>query len=90
MKRQVSVNESLISLARKHPLYTPGKGEGQGASGLINLALSWALQPAQEASLKAHQASFALEELKAQREALEAQIAALEAPAAKPAKGAKK
>jgi len=88
-KVQVSIREDLLQTAKAHPLFQPGKKEGQGVVGLLNFALSWALAPAQEGPLTAYQASFELERLQAQKAELEARIAALSpapSPFAEPAK----
>lgn len=92
-KRQVSISEEQIKQAKDHPLFVPGRGEGQGYSGLISLALSWALSEENEGALQAYQASFELANLEAEKAALEARIKALakqaEPAAEKKAKGKK-
>lgn len=94
-KRQVLVSSEILEAIQQHPLYAPGRGrgEGEGAVGWIDLALSWALLPTNTEGLKAYKASFELERLKAEQAAITARIQELSgAPAPtekKPAKAAK-
>lgn len=91
-KKQVSIPIELVKAAKAHPLFVPGRGEGQGYTGIISLALSWALSEENEGALQAYQASFELANLEAEKKALEARIKALSKtaePATAPKKGKK-
>lgn len=76
-KKQVSISEDLIREAKNHKLFKPGRGEGQGYTGLIALALSWALQDSNLDALTAYQNQFKLEALEAEKARIEAEMAEL-------------